>query len=53
MKVECEVWSRCSGYFRPVSQWNKGKQEEQKERRALKYEQFEQTTDARIMEESI
>ena len=25
---ECEVWSRVMGYFRPVSQWNKGKQSE-------------------------
>jgi ribonucleoside-triphosphate reductase len=25
---DCEVYSRVVGYFRPVSQWNKGKQEE-------------------------
>ncbi len=25
---ECEIWSRVMGYFRPVSQWNKGKQSE-------------------------
>ena len=24
----CEVYSRVTGYFRPVSNWNKGKQEE-------------------------
>ncbi|MFA6296781.1 MAG: ribonucleoside triphosphate reductase [Patescibacteria group bacterium] len=40
---ECEVWSRVMGYFRPVSQWNKGKQSEYKERKEyeiknLKYE---------------
>ena len=24
----CEVFSRVCGYFRPVTNWNKGKQEE-------------------------
>ena len=28
----CEVYSRVVGYLRPVSQWNKGKQEEWKNR---------------------
>lgn len=28
----CEVWSRVMGYFRPVDQWNKGKQSEYAER---------------------
>ena len=27
-KMPCEVYSRVVGYFRPVDQWNKGKQEE-------------------------
>lgn len=31
-KIPCEIYSRVVGYFRPVSQWNKGKQEEFKER---------------------
>ncbi|TAK03779.1 ribonucleoside triphosphate reductase [Patescibacteria group bacterium] len=30
--AECEVWSRIVGYFRPVSQWNKGKKSEFAER---------------------
>ena len=30
---QCEVYSRVCGYFRPVANWNKGKQEEFKERR--------------------
>ncbi len=30
-----EVYSRVTGYFRPVSNWNKGKKEEFKERRAF------------------
>ena len=33
---KCEVYSRVVGYLRPVDQWNKGKQEEFKERKAYK-----------------
>lgn len=29
----CEVWSRVMGYHRPVSAYNKGKQQEHRERR--------------------
>lgn len=29
---ECEVYSRIVGYFRPIKQWNNGKQEEYSER---------------------
>jgi anaerobic ribonucleoside-triphosphate reductase len=29
----CEVYSRVCGYFRPVNNWNKGKQEEFKDRK--------------------
>ncbi len=29
---KCEVYSRVVGYLRPISQWNEGKQEEQKDR---------------------
>jgi len=36
VKVKAEIYSRVSGYFRPVAQWNKGKQEEFKLRRILK-----------------
>jgi ribonucleoside-triphosphate reductase len=32
LKVPVEVYSRVVGYFRPVNQWNKGKQEEFKDR---------------------
>ena len=32
----CEVYSRVVGYIRPVSQWNKGKQQEYKERKEYK-----------------
>lgn len=33
IKIQTEVYSRVAGYFRPVNQWNKGKQEEFSERR--------------------
>lgn len=29
----CEVFSRVCGYFRPVSNWNSGKQEEFRDRK--------------------
>ena len=32
-RVACEVYSRIVGYLRPVSDWNKGKQQEFSERR--------------------
>lgn len=38
IKVPVEVYSRVVGYFRPVNQWNKGKQEEFKERRVYRFE---------------
>ena len=37
-KIETEVYSRCSGYFRPVKQWNIGKREEFSERRKIKFD---------------
>jgi ribonucleoside-triphosphate reductase len=33
-----EVYSRVVGYFRPVQQWNKGKQEEFKDRKEFQVE---------------
>ena len=33
---KCEVYSRVTGYFRPVANWNRGKQEEFKERKPYK-----------------
>jgi hypothetical protein len=33
IKVPTEIYSRISGYFRPVQQWNKGKQSEFNERK--------------------
>ena len=33
---KCEVYSRVTGYFRPVANWNKGKQEEFRERKMFR-----------------
>jgi len=38
LKVPVEVYSRVVGYFRPVNQWNKGKQEEFSERKEYVFE---------------
>lgn len=35
MLVPCEIYSRVVGYYRPLNQWNKAKQEEFKERKTL------------------
>lgn len=32
-KILCEIYSRPVGYFRPVSQWNNGKQSEFQDRK--------------------
>lgn len=37
IKQPCEVYSRVVGYLRPVKQWNKGKKEEFKDRKDLKF----------------
>ena len=33
--AKTEIYSRACGYFRPVSNWNKGKKEEFKERKTF------------------
>lgn len=35
---KCEVYSRVCGYFRPVSNWNRGKKEEFEQREEYKIE---------------
>jgi len=35
-KQKCEVYSRVVGYLSPVSEWNKGKKEEFKDRETFK-----------------
>jgi len=37
-RTECEVWSRVTGYLRPVKTWNKGKQAEWDKRTAYKFQ---------------
>lgn len=32
-RQECEIYTRCMGYFRPVSQYNTGKKSEFNERK--------------------
>lgn len=39
-RQECEVWSRVMGYYRPVSEWNIGKQQEFKDRHMYSEKQF-------------
>lgn len=51
MKVPCEVYSRVSGYLRPVSQWNRGKQSEFAERKNLKFN-VEESSDKKINQSS-
>lgn len=40
VKIEAEIFSRVSGYYRPVSQWNRGKREEYSERKTLNIQEF-------------
>lgn len=40
LKVPVEVYSRVAGYFRPVNQWNKGKQEEFSQRKEYVIESY-------------
>lgn len=37
----CEVWTRCMGYHRPISQFNIGKKQEHKDRVPFKAEEKE------------
>ena len=36
---KCEIYSRVTGYYRPVSNWNKGKQQEFKDRKMFEVQQ--------------
>ncbi len=38
--VPCEIYSRVVGYFRPVQNWNAGKQQEFAERKTVRIESF-------------
>ena len=41
VKIKTEVYSRVSGYFRPVEQWNNAKREEFSQRRKMKFDNSE------------
>lgn len=41
MQIKCEIYSRVSGYYRPVNQWNRGKQEEHRERVSVNFDKEE------------
>lgn len=36
-RIKTEIYSRVSGYFRPVEQWNNAKREEFSQRRKMKF----------------
>lgn len=38
--IPCEVYSRVVGYFRPVQNWNPGKQQEFSERKTIKINSY-------------
>jgi len=44
-KIPVEVYSRVVGYYRPVNQWNKGKQEEFSERREFHVAEYSPETE--------
>ena len=35
-RTRCEVWSRVMGYWRPVAEWNIGKQAEHRDRQPFR-----------------
>lgn len=45
--LETEVYSRVSGYFRPVKNWNRGKVEEFKERKVYSLEKAQKERGAK------
>ena len=44
--IPTEVYSRISGYFRPVMQWNKAKKEEFRERKFVDIKALQMPTTA-------
>ena len=43
--IECEVYSRVVGYYRPVQNWNTGKRYEFKERHLIKSEKYDKESE--------
>jgi ribonucleoside-triphosphate reductase len=52
-KIPVEVYSRVVGYYRPVNQWNKGKQEEFSERREFHVAEYSPDTKTREPETAL
>ena len=42
-KEKCEVYARVVGFYTPVNQWNKGKNEERKMRTSMNLDPFRET----------
>ena len=42
--IRAEVYSRVVGYYRPVDAWNKGKQEEYKDRQPMSAKELEEAS---------
>ena len=49
-KQKCEVYSRVVGYLSPVSEWNKGKKEEFKQRQTYDIPEDVKKTDLEELE---
>ena len=37
-RIPCEVYSRVVGFLRPLRNWNKGKRQEERERRTFSWQ---------------
>ena len=51
-KIKAEIFSRVAGYFRPVQNWNRGKQEEFSERKAYNIAKQENNVNGKFAEVS-
>lgn len=49
---ETQVWSRITGYYRPVKQWNIGKREEFKERKVYSIDDKSSLNDSNVKQET-
>jgi len=49
IRIRTEIYSRIAGYFRPVSQWNRGKCEEFSDRRVYNAKNSLQRYDENII----
>jgi ribonucleoside-triphosphate reductase (formate) len=52
LKIPTEIYSRVVGYFRPVNQWNKGKQEEFRNRKTYDTKKLGENTNENSAEKS-